>query len=399
MRSCCIRKLPPRPSTRDRLWRLVNIHTESSVSIQSRRFSSLLSHSPNKVKIVEVGPRDGLQNEAVPVSTENKIALITKLAEAGCSFIEAGSFVSPKWVPSMADSKEVMDGLNAWRQDKHSSPVFSCLVPNLAGLQQAIEVNVDEIAIFGSASEVFSQKVSQSAYGHFGCVQHTQSIRPKYLRSNRSSPLVLWLLLFVIQTDTLRQNINCSIEESIQRFREVADQAKEHNIPIRGYLSCVVGCPYQGPVAPSVVARAAEKLMELGCHELSLGDTIGVGTPASTIAMLQAVDYVVTTDKLAVHFHDTYGQALVNILVSLEHGIKTIDSSVAGLGGCPYAKGASGNVATEDLVYMLDGLGVETGIDLDKLVDAGEFICSVLGRESRSKAGLALTAKRRDGYS
>jgi hydroxymethylglutaryl-CoA lyase len=191
------------------------------------------------------------------------------------------------------------------------------------------------------------------------------------------------------------QNINCSIEESIQRFREVTDQAKQHDIPIRGYLSCVVGCPYQGPVAPSEVARVAEMLMELGCHELSLGDTIGVGTPASTIAMLQAVEYAVPKEKLAVHFHDTYGQALVNILVSLEQGITTIDSSVAGLGGCPYAKGASGNVATEDLVYMLDGLGIDTGIDIDKLVDAGEFICSVLGRESRSKAGLALATKRR----
>jgi hydroxymethylglutaryl-CoA lyase len=194
----------------------------------------------------------------------------------------------------------------------------------------------------------------------------------------------------------MRQNINCSIEESILRFREVTDQAKHHNIPIRGYLSCVVGCPYQGPVAPSEVARVAEMLMELGCHELSLGDTIGVGTPARTIAMLQAVKYVVPKEQLAVHFHDTYGQALVNILVSLEQGITTIDSSVAGLGGCPYAKGASGNVATEDLVYMLDGLGIDTGIDIDKLVDAGEFICSVLGRESRSKAGLALAAKRRD---
>jgi hydroxymethylglutaryl-CoA lyase len=194
----------------------------------------------------------------------------------------------------------------------------------------------------------------------------------------------------------MHQNINCSIDESIQRFREVTDQAKQHNIPIRGYLSCVVGCPYQGPVAPSEVARVAEKLMELGCHELSLGDTIGVGTPASTIAMLQAVTCAVPKELLAVHFHDTYGQALVNILVSLEQGISTIDSSVAGLGGCPYAKGASGNVATEDLVYMLDGLGINNGIDLDKLVDAGEFICNVLGRKSRSKVGLALAAKRRD---
>lgn len=213
-----------------------------------------------------------------------------------------------------------------------------------------------------------------------------------------SSFNVSFAFFVYLSFDCTKQNINCSLEESIDRFQEVTDKANELNIPIRGYLSCVIACPYQGPVSPKSVARVAEKLMSLGCHELSLGDTIGVGTPATTIKMLEAVSSVIGTDQLAIHCHDTYGQALANILVSLDHGITTIDASVAGLGGCPYAKGASGNVATEDLVYMLDGLGVETGIDLDKLVDASEFICSVLGKESRSKAGSAIAAKRQDSY-
>ncbi|EEC47192.1 hydroxymethylglutaryl-coenzyme A lyase [Phaeodactylum tricornutum CCAP 1055/1] len=305
---------------------------------------------PPRVKIVEVGPRDGLQNEPVSVSTEDKIKLVQKLAQAGCRYIEAGSFVSPKWVPSMANSFQTMTKLREWKEKQgpeYEPLVLSCLVPNLAGLHQAIQVKAGEIAVFGSASETFSNK-----------------------------------------------NINCSIDESLERFALVVAEANTARIPVRAYLSCVIGCPYQGRIPPLAVAQMAEKLLALGCHELSLGDTIGVGTPTTTIALLKELQHVLgnDVDKLAVHFHDTHGQALANILVSLESGIATVDASVAGLGGCPYAPGASGNVATEDVVYMLNGLGVETGIDLDKLVEAGDFICEVLDRPSRSRAGTAISA-------
>lgn len=312
----------------------------------------MLTALPSKYdfKIVEVGPRDGLQNEKEKVSANDKIKLIQMLTEAGCHFIETGAFVSKKWVPNMADSDEVMEGLKEWKksQDNKDWLFFSCLTPNAKGLEQAIQANADEIAIFGSASEAFSQK-----------------------------------------------NINCSIEESLERFAEVAKKAKELKIPMRGYVSCVMGCPYQGKVEPGEVANVAEKLLEMGCHEISLGDTIGVGTPGDTIDMLKAVQEVAPLDKLAVHFHDTYGMALPNIISAIGEGVRVVDSSVAGLGGCPYAKGASGNVATEEVVYMLNGLGLETGIDLEKIVDAGEFICKVIGRDTQSKVGQQVLAKRK----
>ncbi|KAL7574789.1 hypothetical protein ACA910_010634 [Epithemia clementina (nom. ined.)] len=312
----------------------------------------------HKVKIVEVGPRDGLQNETKIVGVEDKVTLITKLADAGCKFIETGSFVSPKWVPTMANTSEVMERLKSWKEQEKNSDVsrkdvvFSCLVPNLNGLEQAAEAGdiLGEIAIFASASEEFSKR-----------------------------------------------NINCSINESMERFKAVTDTARERYpyLKIRGYLSCVIACPYEGLIAPKQVAKIAEKMLgDLGCHELSLGDTIGVGTPGLTIHMLKEVQSAVgseKTDTLAVHFHDTYGQALANILIALDHDIHKIDSSVAGLGGCPYATGSSGNVATEDVVYMLHGLGVETGIDLIKLSEAGAFISkTVLGQPTRSKVGLVL---------
>lgn len=317
----------------------------------------------SEARIVEVGPRDGLQNEPRAPDTAGKLELVQRLYQAGCRHIEVGSLVSPKWVPSMADTMDVLEGLKSWRQTlpRHEDEtlVASCLVPNLQGLLRAEESRaVDEIAIFASASESFSQR-----------------------------------------------NIACSIDESFERFRPVVERARSmsdgyHHQPfrIRGYVSCGVACPYEGPVAPVQVARVAARLAELGCEEISLGDTIGVGTPANVDLMLQEVLEALKGDPavtVAVHYHDTYGQALANILVSLEKGITTIDSSVAGLGGCPYAKGATGNVATEDVVYMLNGLGVATGIDLDKLVDAAEFICEVLGQPSRSRAGTAIAAKRR----
>lgn len=312
---------------------------------KSRRFLATLPKSNHDVKIVEVGPRDGLQNERQKVSTSDKIRLIQMLAESGCSFIESGAFVSKKWVPTMENSGKVMEGLREWHQ--REDVVLSCLTPNRKGFELAMEAKADEVAIFGSASEEFSQR-----------------------------------------------NINCSIEESLERFGQVAALANDANIPLRGYVSCVLGCPYQGSVNPSDVARVTEKLIGLGCHEVSLGDTIGAGTPGTTKDVLEAVQDVAETNKLAVHFHDTYGMAVANILVALEKGITVVDSSVAGLGGCPYAKGASGNVATEEVVYMMHGLGLDTGIDLHKLVDAGEFICGVLDKNTQSKVGQALMAKR-----
>jgi hydroxymethylglutaryl-CoA lyase len=296
---------------------------------------------PKRVRMVEVGPRDGLQNEAQIVPAATKIALIEKLAEAGMTTVEAGSFVSPKWIPQMADTAEVLAGLT--RKPGVSYPV---LVPNMKGFEAARAAGVEEIAIFGAASESFS-----------------------------------------------RRNINCSIAESLDRFAPVTEAAKRQGIRVRGYISCVVDCPYEGPIAPSAVAAVAARLFAMGCYEISLGDTIGTGTPARIQAMIAAAAETVPVDRLAVHFHDTYGQALANILASLEQGIAVIDSSVAGLGGCPYAKGASGNVASEDVLYMLQGLDIATGVDMGKLVAAGRFISAVLGREPASKAARALAAK------
>jgi len=297
---------------------------------------------PGRVKVVEVGPRDGLQNEATFVPTEAKVALIEGLAEAGLPVVEATSFVSPKWVPQMADAAEVLARLH--RKPGVSYPV---LTPNLKGFEAALAAGATEVAIFGAASEAFSQR-----------------------------------------------NINCSIAESLDRFQPVVDAARAAGIPVRGYVSCVLGCPYEGEVAPARVAEVAGRLFAMGCYEVSLGDTIGVGTPGKARAMVAAVAERVPVTHLAAHFHDTYGQALANLHAVLELGVATVDSSVSGLGGCPYAAGASGNVATEDVVYLLNGLGIETGIDLDRLVDVGARICEVLGRKPASKVAQAVLAKR-----
>ncbi len=292
---------------------------------------------PKQVKIVEVGPRDGLQNEAQVVPAAIKVELIERLARAGLAAVEATSFVSPRWVPQMADQSEVMAALT--RLEGVSYPV---LVPNLKGLAAAVAAGAREIAVFGAASESFSQK-----------------------------------------------NINCSVAESLARFAEVIGNAEKHGLKVRGYLSCVLGCPYEGEIAPTRVAEVAQQLFDLGCYEISLGDTIGIGTPAEAQRMIDAVAARVPLAHLAVHFHDTYGQALANILAVLEQGVRVIDSSVSGLGGCPYARGAAGNVASEDVLYMLEGLGIDTGVDLDALIDAGRFICDYLGRPSGSKVALA----------
>lgn len=297
---------------------------------------------PAKVRIVDVGPRDGLQNEPATVPTATKIELVNRLADAGLPAVEAGAFVSPKWVPQMADSAAVLKGIR--RKPGVSYPV---LVPNLQGFEAAVAAGVEEIAIFGAASETFSRK-----------------------------------------------NINCSIAESLARFAPVAEAARAQGMRVRGYVSCVVGCPYEGAIAPAAVAAVAKALDAMGCYELSLGDTIGVGTPGKVRAMIEAVARTVPVARLAVHLHDTYGQALANLYAALGLGVATADSSVAGLGGCPYAKGASGNVATEDVVYMLDGLGIETGVDLGQVFEAGRFICAALGREPTSKVARALAAQR-----
>ena len=297
---------------------------------------------PRTVRIVEVGPRDGLQNEKQEVPTRVKLELIERLADAGLPAVEATAFVSPKWVPQMADHTEVLEGIR--RKPGVSYPV---LTPNLKGFQAAHAAGATEVAIFGAASEAFSQK-----------------------------------------------NINCSIAQSLERFRPVAEAAKQAGVKVRGYISCVLGCPYEGEVPPHKVAEVAAALYDMGCHEVSLGDTIGVGTPGKTRAMIEAVAQRVPMAKLAGHYHDTYGQALANIYASLELGVATFDSSVAGLGGCPYAKGASGNVATEDVLYMLHGLGIRTGVDLDKVVDTGQWICAIIGKEPASKAGKALAARK-----
>ncbi|MFO1324015.1 MAG: hydroxymethylglutaryl-CoA lyase [Burkholderiales bacterium] len=298
---------------------------------------------PARVKIVEVGPRDGLQNEKQTIGTDVKVALIDRLSEAGLPAIEATAFVSPKWVPQMADAADVMARIR--RKPGVDYPV---LVPNMKGFEAAAAAGATEVAVFGAASEAFSQK-----------------------------------------------NINSSIAESLERFRPVVAAARGANIRVRGYISVVLGCPYQGDVTPQAVADVAAALHDMGCYEISLGDTIGVGTPGKTLAMLEAVARRVPVAQLAGHYHDTYGQALANIYASLEFGVAVFDSSVAGLGGCPYAKGATGNVATEDVVYLLHGVGSATGVDLDRLVDAGEFICAALGRPTNSRVGRALLAKRK----
>ncbi|WP_028006538.1 hydroxymethylglutaryl-CoA lyase [Solimonas flava] len=306
---------------------------------------SAIGALPARVKLVEVGARDGLQNEAVAVPTATKLALIAALADAGLRHIEATAFVSPKWVPQMADHDAVMRGV-----PRRPEVRYSALTPNLKGFEAALAAGAQEVAVFGAASEAFSQK-----------------------------------------------NINCSIAESLRRFEDVMQAARTAGVPVRGYVSCVLGCPYQGAVEPAAVAEVAGTLYDMGCHEISLGDTIGVGTPLATQRMLGAVMRRVPVERLAGHFHDTYGQALANVLAALQSGVAVFDSSVAGLGGCPYAAGASGNVASEDLVYLLHGLGIETGVDLDALAQAGDDICAALGRPTRSRVAQALAGKRRNG--
>lgn len=302
---------------------------------------------PKRVKLVEVGPRDGLQNEPQIVPTAIKVELIERLADAGLSVVEATSFVSPRWVPQMGDNSEVLRALLASprRRPQVSYPV---LTPNLKGFDAAIEAGAQEVAIFGAASETFSQK-----------------------------------------------NINCSVAESLKRFAAVVDAASALDIRVRGYVSCVVACPYEGAVDPQRAAWVARQLVDMGCYEVSLGDTIGAGTPASVKRMIEACAVVVPIKRLAGHYHDTYGMAIANIYASLEMGMAVFDSSIAGLGGCPYAPGASGNVATEDVVYLLNGLAIESGVDLDKLVDAGQFISRHLGRAPASKAARALLSRQR----
>ncbi|XP_003748060.1 hydroxymethylglutaryl-CoA lyase, mitochondrial [Galendromus occidentalis] len=317
---------------------VLNVQSRPSTLLSTRRACERRSKRPDFVRIVEVGPRDGLQNESELVPCSVKVELINRLAQAGLRSIEAGAFVSPRWVPQMADSSEVLRNV---AQSENVS--YSALVPNSKGMERALACGVSEVAVFASASETFSLK-----------------------------------------------NINCSIEESFARFEHVLNMAKAHGVRVRGYLSCVTGCPYEGFVPPTKVAELARRLYDMGCDEISLGDTIGVGTPGSFSEMLEAVLDVVPVSVVAVHCHDTYGQALANILTAVDMGISVVDASVAGLGGCPYAKGSSGNVATEDVVYMLHGMGIRTGIDMQRLVDAGEFICKKLGKGSASKVARAL---------
>jgi hydroxymethylglutaryl-CoA lyase len=291
---------------------------------------------PKKIQLVEVGPRDGLQNEKLWVETKTKIALIDKLAQAGLTKIEATSFVSPKWVPQMKDAFEVLSGI-----ERRPEVSYSVLTPNIKGFEKALEAGATEVAVFGAASEAFSQN-----------------------------------------------NINCSITESVERFRPIIAAAQKSGIRVRGYISCVLGCPYQGVVPVADVVKLALQMSEMGCYEISLGDTIGIGTPLQAKIMVEAVAEKVPVSKLALHFHDTRGQALANIYACLELGVSIIDSSVAGLGGCPYAHGARGNVATEDVVYMLHGMGIETGVELEKLIEVGRFISEVFGRVPQSKVTL-----------
>jgi hydroxymethylglutaryl-CoA lyase len=295
-----------------------------------------------KVRIVEVGPRDGLQNEPNRVATDIKIELIERLGSAGLTCIEATSFVSPKWVPQMADHAAVMLRLHGKRGGRY--PV---LVPNLKGFEAALACGAKEVSVFAAASETFSQR-----------------------------------------------NTNCSIDEAVKRFAPILEAARREGVQVRGYVSCVVGCPYEGRIAPQRVSEVAGRLFALGCYEVSLGDTVGIGTPDSVLRMLEAVASRVPTAHLAGHYHDTYGMAIANVHASYEFGLRVFDASIAGLGGCPYAAGASGNVATEDVVYLMQGLGAQTGVDLDQLIEISDWISSVLGRKPASKVAQALHAKR-----
>ena len=296
---------------------------------------------PSHVKIVEVGARDGLQNETKQVPPEKKIQFINLLSQTGLSTIEVTSFVSPKKIPQLADNKKVLEAI-----EKKPNVHYLVLVPNVIGLKNAVAASAKEIAVFTTVSETFSQK-----------------------------------------------NSNCSIAESLQRIATITAQAKQYQIPVRGYISCVLGCPYEGTIPFTKTAKLAEELIQLGCYEISLGDTIGIGTPGKTRALLDTALEKISAKKIAVHFHDTYGQALANIYVALECGISVVDSSVSGLGGCPYAKGATGNVASEDVLYLLNGLNIETGVDLNKLINAGKFISDFLQRPMGSKVAVAQLAK------
>lgn len=297
---------------------------------------------PKRVKLVEVGARDGLQNEKTPVSAADKVDFIDRLSECGLATIEVTSFVSPEWIPQLSDAEEVYT-----RIDKKDGVAYPCLVPNVKGIERAIECGVREISVFTAASETFNRK-----------------------------------------------NINASIAESIERFKPVVEIAARHNMRVRGYISCVLGCPYEGPVTPAQVADVASRLADLGCYEISLGDTIGVGTPLRAQRMLEAAAKRTSMDRLAVHFHNTYSQALANLFACLEMGVATVDASVSGLGGCPYAEGAAGNVATEDVVYMLHGMGIETGVDFLKLLEVGDFINEKLHRRTTSHIGSIPPANR-----
>ncbi|UDQ90621.1 hydroxymethylglutaryl-CoA lyase [Xanthobacter autotrophicus] len=296
---------------------------------------------PASVRIVEVGPRDGLQNEPGIVPLDAKVALIDALADAGLKMIEAGSFVSPKWVPQMADTAEVLGAIN-----RRAGVRYTVLAPNLKGLELALACGIEEVAVFTAASEAFTSK-----------------------------------------------NINCTIAESLERFTPLIDLARARGVAVRGYVSCALGCPYQGEVPVAKVVEVSEALTAMGCYEVSVSDTIGVGTPDKAQAVTGAVAERIGLERTAIHFHDTYGQALANVLACLDIGVASVDSAVAGLGGCPYAKGASGNLATEDLVYMLNGLGIETGVDFDRLAAAGRAITAALGRTPASKVAQALAAK------
>ncbi|MCO7519719.1 MULTISPECIES: hydroxymethylglutaryl-CoA lyase [unclassified Pseudomonas] len=295
---------------------------------------------PEKVRLVEVGPRDGLQNEAQPISVADKVRLVDDLTDAGLEYIEVGSFVSPKWVPQMAGSSEVFAGIH-----QREGVTYAALAPNLRGFEDALAAGVKEVAVFAAASESFSQR-----------------------------------------------NINCSISDSLARFEPIMEAARTHGVRVRGYVSCVLGCPYEGSISAEQVAPVARALHQMGCYEVSLGDTIGTGTAGATRRLFEVVSAQVPRAQLAGHFHDTYGQALANVYASLLEGISVFDSSVAGLGGCPYAKGATGNVASEDVVYLLQGLGIDTGIDLDRLIAAGLRISEVLGRVTGSRVARARTA-------
>ncbi|XP_012288888.1 hydroxymethylglutaryl-CoA lyase, mitochondrial [Orussus abietinus] len=317
---------------------LRTVFNAHNITKQVRRWS-------NDIRVVEVGPRDGLQHESKVLDTSIKIKFIDMLSETGLRTIEVTSFVSPKWIPQMADNAEVFKKIK-----KNPSINYPVLVPNLKGLESALQVGVQEIAVFGAASEAFT-----------------------------------------------RRNINCSIGESIDRFSEVISKAKKHNLKIRGYISCIAGCPYEGDVKPSVVANLSSALLDLGCYEISLGDTIGIGTPKKIELVLNELKHISSGDmsRFAVHCHNTYGQALGNVYASLNYGIRVFDSAVAGLGGCPYAAGASGNLPTEDLLFFLEGQGLNTGINLNNVINIGDYICKELGRENQSKAGVAILAKER----